>query len=178
MAVISRQTRAVSVLVLALAATTLSGCAPAPEPSPTPTPAFASEEEAFAAAEEVYRAYNEAGNARIAGESSPNPQDYLIGEALEADMEGIRFLSEQGLVLSGIGVLSSFSGIDVVDTAGSVAVTALVCLDGTNIHVLDSTGTDVTPPDREEIVAQIVTFNGDGAGMHIATESAAAAEQC
>ncbi|MFJ2369088.1 hypothetical protein [Microbacterium sp. NPDC087665] len=165
-------------LLLALAATTMSGCAPEPQPSPTPTPAFASEEEAFAAAEEVYRAYNEAGNARIAGESTPDPQDYLIGEALEADMEGLRFLSEQGLRLTGEGVLAAFSGIDVMDAEGSVTITALVCLDGTAIHVLDAGGIDATPEGREEIVAQVVTFIGSQAEMQIAKESAAAAEQC
>ncbi len=47
------------VAVLALALTT--GCMPEPEPTPSPT-GFASEEEAFAAAEETYRAYVDALN--------------------------------------------------------------------------------------------------------------------
>src|SRR5690606_38234156 len=41
----------------------LVGCSPEPDPTPTPTAAFASEEEAFAAAEETYRAYIDAFNA-------------------------------------------------------------------------------------------------------------------
>ncbi len=50
-------------LLIALAiATTVSACTPEPAPTPTPT-GFASEDEAFRAAEETYRAYVDALNA-------------------------------------------------------------------------------------------------------------------
>lgn len=48
--------------VLALGVSALSACAPAPEPTPTPSPAFASEEEAFAAAEATFAEYVDALN--------------------------------------------------------------------------------------------------------------------
>ena len=52
-------------LLIALAiATTVSACTPEPAPTPTPT-GFASEDEAFRAAEETYRAYVDALNARL-----------------------------------------------------------------------------------------------------------------
>ncbi|MFK0401787.1 hypothetical protein ACIQTT_05610 [Microbacterium sp. NPDC090225] len=165
-------------LALALVAAAVSGCAPAPEPSPTPTPAFASEEEAFAAAEEVYRAYNEAGNARIAGESSPDPQDFLIGEALEADIDGVRFLQEEGLFLSGVSALTSFTGVDVADLSGDPTVRARICLNGRELRVLNSNGMDVTPQDRNEVVAQLVTFVRVDDQLMITTESDAPAEEC
>lgn len=165
-------------LLLALAATTMSGCAPEPQPSPTPTPAFASEEEAFAAAEEVYRAYNEAGNARIAGESTPDPQDYLIGEALAGDIDGGRFLDEQGLRLAGAGAVASFLGTDVTATDGTTAISGVVCLDVAGIRLIDSAGADVTPPERTDIVAQLVTFIEVDGGLRISSESATDAAQC
>lgn len=165
-------------LALAVVAAALSGCAPAPEPSPTPTAMFASEEEAFAAAEEVYRAYNEAGNARIAGESSPDPQDFLVGEALEADLDGVRFLQEEGLLLAGVSTLSSFTGVDVAGLNGDPTVQAHVCLDGRELRVVDANGSDVTPSDRDEVVAQLVTFVRVDDQLKITTESDASAKEC
>ncbi len=48
-------------IALALAVCVMTGCQPEPEPSPS-APAFATEEEAFAAAEETYREYVDALN--------------------------------------------------------------------------------------------------------------------
>ncbi|MET0860918.1 MAG: hypothetical protein ABW091_07810, partial [Microbacterium sp.] len=48
-------------VALVLASAALSGCTPQPAPTPTPT-GFATEDEAFAAAEETYRAYVDALN--------------------------------------------------------------------------------------------------------------------
>src|SRR5690606_26029635 len=97
---------------LVLAAVSLSACAPTPTPTPTPTAAFASEEEAFAAAEEVYRAYNDAGNARRNGESTRNPQDYLIGVALEGDIDALNQLRDTDVRLTGDVGVSSFTWLD------------------------------------------------------------------
>lgn len=133
-------------LALVVIAAALSGCAPAPEPTPTASPVFASEEEAFAAAEEVYREYNEAGNARIAGESSPDPQDFLIGEALEADIDGLRLFDEQGIHLSGTASVGEVAGISVT----TATVLASVCIIATDVRVIDSAGADVTPAERPE----------------------------
>ena len=56
---ISRVARVTLALAIVLGMAT--GCQPEPEPSPT-GPVFATEEEAFAAAEETYRAYVDALN--------------------------------------------------------------------------------------------------------------------
>ncbi len=53
--------RAAAALVLALALGMTTACQPEPAPSPS-APVFANEEEAFAAAEETYRAYVDALN--------------------------------------------------------------------------------------------------------------------
>lgn len=165
-------------LALAVAAAALSGCAPAPEPTPTPTPAFASEEEAFAAAEEVYREYNEAGNARIAGESDPDPQDFLIGEALEADIDGIRFFDERNLRLTRGGTVASVEGIDYSTIGADARVSVLVCLDVSEVRLLDSNDTDVTPPDRGDVVSQIVELTGPPSNLRISLESEGEVDRC
>ena len=168
----------VAALALALTAAALSGCAPAPEPSPTPTAMFASEEEAFAAAEEVYRAYNEAGNARIAGKSSPNPQDFLIGEALEADIDGIRFFDEHNLRLSRGGAVASIEGVEYSTVGADAHVSVVVCLDVSEVRLLDANGADVTPAERGDVVSQMVEFIGPPANLRISLESEGDVEKC
>jgi ABC-type oligopeptide transport system substrate-binding subunit len=59
---------AAATLALALALTT--ACAPDPAPTPSPT-GFASQEEAFAAAEATYRAYVDALNAVDLADPAP-----------------------------------------------------------------------------------------------------------
>lgn len=151
-AVISRLSRAAALLTLAVATTLLSGCAPAPEPTPTATPAFASEEEAFAAAEEVYRAYNEAGNATGSG------TDYLTASALQGELDTTRYLSENGLRLEGASVILSFTGVASDLVSATASVEASVCLDVTAVRVLDASGTDVTPSDRVNVLELDVKF--------------------
>ncbi|MGF6824462.1 hypothetical protein M2317_003391 [Microbacterium sp. ZKA21] len=163
--------------IVALAAGCLAGCAPEPEPTPTPTSAFASEEEAFAAAEEVYRAYNEAGNERLAGNGSPDPQDFLIGTALEGDIEALRVLDTEGLTLEGTVDMLAFTGIS-AELASDATVTALVCLDASATRVVDSEGVDVTPASREETIAQVVTFTGSMTRLQISAETAAESDEC
>lgn len=163
---------------LALAATVLSACTPAPEPDPTPTAAFASEEEAFAAAEETYRAYNEAGNARRGGVSEPNPQDFLIGTALEGDIDALRQLQDAGLRLEGDVSVSSFTQREVSLEAGSTQVTSVVCLDASETRILDDKAQDVTPADRSDTVTQVITFTEVEGRFLIAAEASGEDNQC
>lgn len=166
--------------LLALAASALSACTPMPEPTPTPTPtaAFASEEEAFAAAEEVYRAYNDAGNARRNGRSEPNPQDFLIGTALEGDIDALNQLEIAGLHLVGEVTVASFTPLSGNIDGSEVQVKAVICLDATDTRVLDDEGTDVTPVDRAGVVAQAVTFIGVDSVLMVAMEDSAKDPAC
>jgi hypothetical protein len=140
-----RRSPRAAVVVLAVVAI-LTGCMPAPAPTPSPTPAFASDEEAFAAAEEVYRAYNDAVNAQRAGDESAHPTRFLTGAALEDSLATKRDLLNEGLALRGDGEVSAFAGTDANLTSGSVTMT--VCLDVSRTQVVDSFGVDVTPVDR------------------------------
>lgn len=168
------RTRSVAVVLVAIALGQLLGCAPVP----TPTPEFASEEEAFAAAEEVYRAYFDALSARARGDSEPDPQEFLTSLALESDIEAQRSLREWGLRASGEAKILSFRGTEASVGEPTAKVEGMVCIDVSEFRVVDSGGIDVTPPDRGDVVAQLVEFSGDGDNLLIAHEDSADGETC
>ncbi len=154
---------------VALAASVLFGasaCTSA-EPDPTATPPFASEAEAFAAAEATYRAYVDALNDRRADGTS-EPTDYLIGDALESDLDASRQLAAAGLTIVGETVVAAFAPKSYSRTDG---VAASVCLDSSHTHVTDDQGNDVTPPDRDERSLLAVTFVVIGDHMAITSST-------
>ncbi|MFJ4253858.1 hypothetical protein [Microbacterium sp. NPDC090003] len=140
-------------LALAVVAAALSGCALVPEPSPTPTAVFASEEEAFAAAEEVYRSYNEAGN------QGRDVTTFLVGRALEGELDTIRYLNQNKLTLDGPSEITSFKGTKVSGDDATQTIHSSLCLDVSATRVLDVDGADVTPSDRAEKMKLEVTFS-------------------
>lgn len=156
----------------------LAGCAPDPAPTPSPTPAFASDEEAFAAAEKVYRAYNDAGNARNAGLDAPDPQEFLVGRALEADIEGVRLLDTNDLEIAGAAKISKLDLSDVKLRGRQAEIKIIACLDVSSVSLLDTSGQDVTPPDRPDTVAQEVTLEGQNGNLLISLEESARTDAC
>lgn len=163
--------------LLAVAGATLSACAPTPEPSPTPTAAFASEQEAFAAAEETYRAYNDAVNRQRDGEET-DPQSFLIALALENDIDGTRVLEENGVHISGHGDVSEVRGTTADLESVPATITMLVCLDVSATRVLNADDEDVTPTDRPEAVALDVKLVSSGDGLKISESTENTADQC
>lgn len=162
---------------LALVAALLSACGPAEQPEPTPTAAFADEEEAYAAAEEVYRAYNDAGNARRAGEDA-DPQTFLVGAALGDDIEALSVIEASDVHLVGDVTTPQFVPINADLGSTPVTVTAVVCLDLSSTQVVDANGNDVTPTDRELIRAQEVTFVSMDSSLRISAERSVEVDQC
>lgn len=131
----------------------LAACTPEPEPEPTKTALFSSDEEAFKAAEETYRAYNDAENASRRG-GSEDPQDYLIGSALEGYIDGQRALEEAGLSLEGNVTVASFTGdLGSIEQHGK-RIMATVCLDISKTTTHSSSGAEIT--DRPPIIAQTI----------------------
>lgn len=164
--------------LLALAAMALSACTPTPEPIPQPTAAFASEQEAFAAAEEVYRAYNDAVNSRIAGAEGPNPQDFLTAVALESDIDTANLFLEKDIHLEGEGLVASFRGESAALESVPQSVTATTCLDATATRVVSGTGEDVTPTSRPDVSALEVTFVVIGDQVRISDSVLAEDQSC
>jgi len=163
-------------LVAAIAgAISLAGCVPEPAPTPTPT-GFASEEEAFAAAEETYRAYIEATNKRNSGEDS-DPTAYLVGEALSADEDVRDLLEETQRSFQGEFKMLSFKPIEFQRVANAFSVSAIVCMDSTDVIVVDSNGTNVTPEDDVPIYALAVDFTTMDGEFRIA-QSESSDQEC
>ncbi|MBD8023955.1 hypothetical protein [Microbacterium gallinarum] len=134
------------ILVAVALASILAGCAPASEPSPTSTSAFADEAEAFAAAEETYRAYVDALNAVREDPTASDPQDFLIGEALEIDIDTQQQLDQADLVIVGSTSVVDVEGLETSPDLTQVQIA--VCMDSTDTRVIDGAGKDVTPQDR------------------------------
>lgn len=156
----------------------LVGCVPQSTPEPTPTPLFASEAEAFAAAEDVYRAYNDALNVRLGGGVASDPHSFLTGLALEADIDAQNLFQSSGVRAVGTTALSSFRGLEAsIETANPVIV-AHVCIDVSQLRVVDANGRDVTPADRGDIVAQTVKLFHVGQDLKIADEASAEESSC
>lgn len=154
----------------------LVGCAPESKPSPTPTPAFASEAEAFAAAEEVYRAYNDALNAKRGGDAEADPTFYLTGLALESDIDAAQYFDQRGLQLRGDGEIIFFHGESAALDPGSI--TAEICLDVSATRVMTNEGVDETPVDRMPRVLLTVVFVWSDPELQIANSSLVEDEQC
>lgn len=144
--------------LLTLAATALSACTPTPEPTPTPTAAFASEEEAFAAAEEVYRAYNDALNAVDTSDPVTFEPVFALssGDFEAADRKSFSELHAENYELRGETRMILFEGVKA--EKGLSKVTALVCLDVSDSGVVDENGASVVPADRPDINALRVIF--------------------
>jgi hypothetical protein len=145
-------------VVIALAGTALTACTPTPEPTPTPTAAFASEEEAFAAAEETFRNYTAALSAvdLTAPESLENIYMWLVADAENASRETFSQLAAEKLTVSGETTFTHFEGTEVDLTSG--ATHAIVCLNVSDVDVLTSQGDSVVADDRPDLQPLDVSF--------------------
>ncbi|MCI1019466.1 hypothetical protein HWD99_12595 [Microbacterium sp. C5A9] len=159
--------RSAAVAMVAIALSSLLGCAPEPAPVPTPTPAFASEEEAFAAAEEVYRAYNDALNERRAGDPDADPQRFLTGGALEVDIDTQNTLVSNGLSAVGTATIDSLMLESSEFYSNAVTIRLTVCTDVSALSLLDRAGANVTPAERGNTVALAVVLIGNGESLLI-----------
>lgn len=144
---------------LALIAGAVAGCAPTPAPTPTPTAAFASEEEAFAKAEEVYRAYIDALNAIDTSDPSTFEPVYeqLTGDAETSTRSTFSELYAENVTVLGSTSFDSFEGVS-FDRAHTI-VGADVCLDVSEVEVVNAAGDSLVSPDRLDRQPMALTFS-------------------
>ena len=155
-------------VVVAVALAT--GCTPEPAPSPTPT-GFASDAEAFAAAEATYRAYIDAVNARRDDASSlPAPSDFLTGDAFSDEIETDQLLEDRGWHIVGHTTVSSV----IPDSRSGADIMMSFCLDASDTAVRDVDDNDVTPTDRAQVLGVDVTITAVGSALLIASSSTSA----
>lgn len=152
-------------LLTVAAALILSGCAPGPAPTPTPTAAFASEEEAFAAAEETYRAYTDAINAVTPADPETFEVTYAFssGGVQRADRENFSRMHAEGYEISGDAVVTRFSKLETGEPFE--VVRAVICIDVSSVKVLDATGASAVAPDRPDIYEIEATFRWNGSRL-------------
>lgn len=167
-------------VLMAVACTALGACSPTAAPSPTPTAAFASEEEAFAAAEETYRAYIDAlSDADMADSSSlERVYDWLQGDAESTSRETFSELSAEGYVISGPTKYENFTGT-LADT-NSGQVQAGVCLDVGDVDVLNEDGHSIVSDDRPDHQSLSLVFlpASTPTGLAIASTQPSDVETC
>jgi hypothetical protein len=156
----------------------LTGCVegdrlPTLPPTPTSTPIFTSEEEALAAAEAAYAAYNEVSGL-IAMDGGANPDriaPFVTDEQLADELEGSDFYQRNGIHASGGGVINSTVLQQFSETDGLAEVVVYVCLDVSGARILDASGADVTPPDRDPVIALEVVMTGESSTSLLIADS-------
>lgn len=153
---------------LAIVLTTLSGCGSdtpveIPTQQPTSTPIFASDEEALAAAQEAYAAYQSTEDTILAdGGSNPERiEPFAVRDALKSSLEAAgefrdKKLHSVGDVTFQFSALQDYS-VDAID--GIDVVSAYLCADVSGVDVLDESNTSVVPSSRPERQPFQVSFD-------------------
>ncbi|QAY60219.1 hypothetical protein ET475_09615 [Microbacterium protaetiae] len=152
--------RLVLVATLACAGVLLAGCAPEPDPTPSPTAPFASEAEAFAAAEKTYRAYVDALNNVDLSDPATFEDLYVweTGDALATDKEAFTTMHADGWTMNGTTVVTL---IQPADTAMGTALELRVnaCADVSDVTIEDGEGASMVDQDRGNMQSLLITFN-------------------
>lgn len=157
--------------------TVLAGCSATPTPTPTTTPAFASEEEAFAAAEETYQAYNDALNAvDLSDPSSFEPVFALLSGTAEATTRKA-FSEFHAAKMSTVGATryDSFAGESANLESGSV--TATVCVDVAEVEVFNELGESAVSSDRPDRQPMLITFERSTRALELRLSAQSVAEE-
>ncbi len=157
----------------------LAGCAgtPAPEPS---TSASLSDEEAFAVAEETYRAYVDALNEVDLADPATFEPVYALttGELNAQDRESFSTWYAEGFTLTGEAGIRQVS-LGSLDRSGNDLIVDLnVCYDVTAVDVLRPDGSSVVDPGRPDIQPLQISEKVDSSGALISHISPAEGFTC
>ncbi len=141
-----------AVLGAGVVALLAAGCTPEPAPSPSPT-GFASEEEAFAAAEATYRAYVDALNQVDLSDPATfeAPLAWTTGDLNAADKKSFSQSHAENERLVGAFKVSLVEPARWDRQTGTASL--FTCLDVSNTDVLNSDGASIVPADRSPVIA-------------------------
>ncbi|MFK0241893.1 hypothetical protein ACIQTX_13640 [Microbacterium sp. NPDC090281] len=173
-----RHSHRLGAVALVAVSAVLAGCSPAPSPTPTPTAAFASEKEAFAAAEETYRAFTARLNQLdIADPATFEPLFALSsGEFEAADRKSYSAMHAEGFVIEGDTKVLSFQGVEAASPFDKVS--AKVCLDVSAVTVTDSAGISQIDANRPNVYSLDVVFVADQSSLTIDSVSVNKEAKC
>jgi hypothetical protein len=138
------------ILALATVVGLSAGCQPEPAPAPT-APVFASEDAAFAAAEETYRAYVDALNQVDLSDPETFEAVYAwtTGDFNADERKTLSTMHANDWTLSGSSVVSRVDYLDMNDQFAKVALGS--CVDVSSIRLLDADGASQVSPDRPDV---------------------------
>lgn len=147
--------RHVALTALVAVALTVSGCSGTPAPAES-TPGFTTEEEAFAAAEETYRAYVDALNqVDLSDPETFEPVFALTtGDANANIRQTLSEMHADRWTVSGESIPTTIEPVDVVSARVSLAV----CLDVSDVRVVDGTRASVVAANRGDVQSVLVTI--------------------
>lgn len=144
-----------TLLALGLAAAALTGCDADPAPTETPPP-FATEEEAFFAAEATYRAYVDALNQVDLSdpETFEDVYAWTTGEANAGERRSLTRMHADGWTKTGQSQITSLELMGFEKSTG--AVTLSTCVDVSTVDVQNTAGESVVAADRPDRQASTV----------------------
>ena len=158
-------------LSLALVIAVATGCQPEPEPSPS-GPAFTTEAEAFAAAEETYRAYVDALNQVDLSDPETFEAVYAwtTGDANAGARESFSEMHAKGWSVRGA------SRVDRTEPLGAAlektaSVSIVACLNVSDVTLVDADGNSAVAenrPDVQEVRVDTVASRTSSTGLLIA----------
>lgn len=146
-----------AVLTLVLVAGLLTACAPEPAPTPTPT-GFATEAEAFAAAEETYRAYVDALNeVDLSDPATFEPVfAWTTGELNSVDRRSLSEYHAEGYAVEGDYEVATVTLVSGTSKEGTFAIS--VCLDVSGTVLFDAAGNNAVRSDRPPRQPLVITL--------------------
>lgn len=153
------------IAALLSAALLVGGCDGTPGPVKS-TSLFATEDEAFAAAEATYRAYVDAGN----GIDLSDPRTFekalalTTGEANRNERKALTQMAADGWSVSGTTELLWFRGEEWTFSADRVSARA--CIDVSTVDVRDASGESQVKPDRRDQYAVDLVLLGSESAAH------------
>ena len=151
------------VVLAVLAAVVLCGCTQKdpvviPEPEPSSAPIFESDEEALAAAEVAYGEYLKVSNEITAdgGEGAERIERLLSADRDQATLGNFDEYVSRRIHTTGSSSFDSMDLQQLIDSGDGEATVALyLCLDVSEVRILDSNGNDVTPARQERLPLEI-----------------------
>lgn len=151
--------RTAALLAATVLAAALSACAPTASPSPSPTATgFASEEEAFAAAEATYRAYVDALNDVDLSDPATFEPVYALtsGDAADQERKTLSGYHADDLTVAGKSKLTVLEPLDWDPEVNRVRLAS--CVDVSDVVVTDSGGKSVVATERPDVQSVLVTL--------------------
>src|SRR5690606_35433643 len=119
---------------------------------------FSSDEEAFKAAEETYRAYTDALNEVDTSDPETFEPVFALstGDFESGDRKNLSTMHAEGFVTSGTTQIRGFKGVSAADDYTEIV--ASLCVDVSQTDIRNESGQSIVSPDRPDVYAATVTF--------------------